>query len=87
MGGHPHVSIVVAEFLEVDYPSTYKAVIGRLTPKALKAITLIYDLMIKFPTPEGAGHVYQYDLRKCCNQSLRMVAKERRLPHIMLIKL
>ena len=48
VGEHSRVSIVMIEFLVVDYPSTFNGVIGRLLLKALKAIIYIYHLKMKF---------------------------------------
>ena len=47
-GEHPRVSIVIANFLVVDCPSAYNAIIGQPTLKVLKAITSIYHLTMKF---------------------------------------
>ena len=44
---------MMTEFLIVDYPSAFNGVIGRLLLKALKAVTSIYHLRMKFPTIEG----------------------------------
>ena len=57
VGEYPHVSMVMTEFLVVDYPSTFNEVVGRPLLKALKAVTLIYHLTNKFPTTEGTGKV------------------------------
>ena len=57
IGEHPRVSTVIADFLVVDSLSIYNTVIGRPTLKALKAITLIYHLTIKFPMAEGSGYI------------------------------
>ena len=54
---YPHMSIVVTKFLVVDCASAYNVVFGRLTLKALKAVTSIYHLMMKLPTPEEIGYV------------------------------
>ena len=57
MGEHPRVSIVVAEFLVIDFLLVYKLVIGCLTLKILKLVTSIYYLTMKFPTPDEMKHV------------------------------
>ena len=53
--------------------------------KALKAITSIYHLTMKFPTVEGTEEVRssQYDSREYYNKSLKLAEKERRLPKKM----
>ena len=35
--------------------SSYNAIIGRPTLVAMKAVTSIYHLCLKFPTPRGVG--------------------------------
>ena len=57
VGEHPRVSIVVANFLVVDYSSAINGIIGRPLLKILKVVTSIYHLTIKFPTTEGIGKV------------------------------
>ena len=48
---------MMTEFLVVDCPYAFNGVIGRLLLKALKVITSIYHLMMKFPIDEGTGQV------------------------------
>ena len=81
----PKVSIVVSEFLVIDYLSVVNKIIGRLLLKALKAVTSIYHLTMKFLNVEGMGQVQgsQYDLRECYNKSLKLVEKERKFPQKM----
>ena len=57
MREHPIVSTVMIEFLVVDYPSVVRGIIGRQLLKALKAVTSIYHLTMKFPTTEGMEQV------------------------------
>ena len=68
----------------VNCPSAINGIIRRLFLKALKAVTSIYHLTMKFPTIEGTGVVRgsQYDLRECYNKSLKLVEKDSRLPRI-----
>ena len=49
VGEHPRVSNIMTEFLVVDFLSAFIGVIGRPLLKALKAITSIYHLKMKFP--------------------------------------
>lgn len=51
MGEHPHQTHAMTDFLMVNRLTMYNVVIGCPTLKKLKAITLIYYLMMKFPTP------------------------------------
>ena len=75
---HLWESTMMREFLIVDYPSAVNGIIGSPLLKALKAVTSIYYLMMKFPTTEGAGQVRgsQYDSRECYNKSLKPAGKE-----------
>lgn len=63
VGEHPRVSTMIVDFLVVDYMFSYNAVIRWPMLKALKAITSIYHLAMKFPIAEGIGNVHgsQYD--------------------------
>ena len=72
---------VVANFLIVDCQSSINGMIGRSILKALKAVTSIYHLTVKFPTSEGIGEVRgnQYNSRECYNKSLRTAKKDCRL--------
>ena len=85
LGEHPRLSTVMVEFLIIDCPSAFNGVIGRPLLKALKAITSIYHLTMKFPSMEETGQVRgtQYDSRECYNKSIKLAEKERRLPQIM----
>ena len=57
VGEHPQVSIVITEFLVVDCLSAINRITGRPLMKALKAVTSIDHLTIKFPIVEGTGEV------------------------------
>ena len=39
----------------VEAPSTYNIILGRPTFNQAKAVVLTYNLVIKFPTPQGTG--------------------------------
>ena len=67
VGKHPRVSTIVTEFLVVYYPLAFNGIIRRPLLKALKAITSIHCLMMKFPTATGIGQVRgkQWDTREC----------------------
>ena len=71
---------VITKFLMDDCPLAINEIIGRSLLKALKAVTLIYHLTMKFLTAEGTDEVRgsQYDSRKCYNKSLKLAEKERR---------
>ena len=57
VGEHPRVSTVMTEFLVMECPSTFNRIVGRPLLKALKVVTSIYHLTIKFPTANGNEHV------------------------------
>ncbi|XP_059428567.1 uncharacterized protein LOC132162341 [Corylus avellana] len=70
----PKQSTIMVDFLVVDRPSAYNAIIGRPSLNKLKAATSTYHLKMKFPTNEGVGEVKgdQVAARKCNNTSLKM---------------
>ena len=72
VGEHPRTSTILFNFLVVDASSSINRIIGRPLLKALKAATLIYHLIMKFPTTEGTSEVQgnQYDSRECYNKFL-----------------
>ena len=53
VGEYPRVSIVVTKFHVLDCLSVVNGIIGRPILKALKALTSIYHLTIKFLIAEG----------------------------------
>ena len=81
VGEYPKQSCVVADFLLIDQPSAFNAVLGRPSLRALKAITSIYHLLMKFPTPNVVGQVRgnQDKVRRCYNQAVRSASKPRQV--------
>ena len=77
VGDYPTQSCVMANFLVIDQPSAFNVVLGRPSLKALKAITSIYHLLMKFPTPSSLGKVQgnQDEARRCCNQAIRNISR------------
>lgn len=63
----PRTSTIMIEFLVVDYPFTFNAVLGRPSIKALKVVTSIYNLAMKFQISKGIGILKGslWDMRKC----------------------
>ncbi|GFZ05183.1 hypothetical protein Acr_17g0007550 [Actinidia rufa] len=53
----PHQITVWQDFIVVDYPSPYNAILGRPTLGGTRAITSTYHLKIKFPISTGVGEV------------------------------
>jgi hypothetical protein len=72
----PRLSIVMVDFLIVDRPSVYNAIIGRPALNKLIAATLTYYLIMKFPIREGVGEVMgdQLVVRRCYNISMKKVS-------------
>ncbi|KAL5575483.1 hypothetical protein UlMin_017182 [Ulmus minor] len=53
LGTHPCQHIQSVNFVVVDCPSSYNAIIGRPTLNAIRAVTSTYHLLVKFPTVGG----------------------------------
>ncbi|XP_059436572.1 uncharacterized protein LOC132169571 [Corylus avellana] len=73
VGTAPKLKTVKVDFLVVDRPGAYNAIIGRPDLNKLKAVTATYHLMMKFPIEEGVGEVKgdQTQARRCYNTSLK----------------
>ena len=80
VGTYPRISSVMANFLVVDFPLAFNAMLGRPTLRELQAITSICHLLMKFPTSNGVGQVRgcQSDARECYNNSLRAAKKNKK---------
>uniref|UniRef100_A0A2N9EW67 Integrase catalytic domain-containing protein n=1 Tax=Fagus sylvatica TaxID=28930 RepID=A0A2N9EW67_FAGSY len=67
--GAPLVGFTV-EFLVVDCPSAYNAIIEQPTLNRLLAVTSTYHFLLKFPTEHGIGEVRgdQIAAKECYNQ-------------------
>ncbi|XP_059436758.1 uncharacterized protein LOC132169816 [Corylus avellana] len=74
-GTTPKQKTVMVNFLVIDRPGAYNAIISRPALNKLKAVTSTYHLMMKFPT-EGVGEVKgdQTQARRCYNTSLKRVS-------------
>ena len=77
IGTYPKQVSKIVDFLVVDYPSTYNAIIGRPMLNRLQAVTSTYHLLIKFPTEHGIGEVKgdQIAARECYLASLGIEGK------------
>ena len=73
------------DFLVVNYLSGYNGVLGRPLLRALKAVTSIHYLTMKFLIIVGTGQVRrrQWDSRECYNKSLELTDKRKELPQTM----
>ena len=76
---YPRQSCVMTDFLVIDQPSAFNAVLGRLSLRVLRAITSIHHLLIKFLTPRGVGEVKgdQQESRQCYHQAVKAASKPR----------
>ena len=57
LGEAPRMVTIVINFLVIKYPSAYNGIFGRLLLRALKAVTSIHCLTMKFPTTAGTSQV------------------------------
>jgi BarA-like signal transduction histidine kinase len=66
-GTYPKQATKKVDFLVVDCPSAYNVIIGRPTLNRLRAVTLTYHLLVRFPTENGIGEMKgdQAMARKC----------------------
>ena len=57
IGQGEHTITVMADFLVVDQPSAYNAIIGRPLMKKTNMVSVVYCLTVKFSTPTGVGYI------------------------------
>ena len=69
----------MVNFLLVDQPSTYNAIIGRPTLNALRVIVSTYHLTMKFPIGDLVGEVRgdQAESRQCYAMSTKVTEKHK----------
>ncbi|XP_050249411.1 uncharacterized protein LOC126696755 [Quercus robur] len=74
VGAYPRQVTKDVNFLVVDCPSSYNAIIGRPTLNSWKAVTSTYHLSVKFPTEHRVGQVQgdQLAARECYLAMLAM---------------
>ena len=74
IGQGEHTTTVTADFLVVDQPSAYNAIIGRPLMKKTNMVSAVYCLTIKFPTPTGVGYIKadQATARQCHIQAIHL---------------
>ena len=53
----PRMTTVMIDFLAVKCPSAFNEVLGKPLLKALKVVTLIHSLIMKFPIAAEVGQV------------------------------
>jgi hypothetical protein len=75
-GTAPRLSTIIVDFLVVDRPSAYNAIIGRPALNKLRAMTSTYHLIMKFPIEEGFGVVRgnQLAARRYYNLSMKKIS-------------
>ena len=57
LGEYPRQSCVMVDFLVIDQPSAFNAVLRRPSLRESRVVTSIHHLLMKFPTPLGVGKV------------------------------
>ena len=69
----------MVDFLLVNQPSAYNAIIGRPTLNAIQAIASTYHLAMKFPIGNLVGEVRcdQVEARQCYAMSTRVAEKHK----------
>jgi hypothetical protein len=74
-GTVPRLSTMILDFLVINRPSAYNAIVGRLALNKLRAATSTYHLMMKFPIEEGVGVVRgdQLVAMRCYNISMKKI--------------
>ena len=67
------------DFLVIDQPSAFNAVLGRPSLKELRAITSIHHLLMKFSTSQVVDEVKgdQQEARQCYHQVVKVASKPR----------
>ncbi|KAL5582898.1 hypothetical protein UlMin_015340 [Ulmus minor] len=87
LGSSPCQHIQAVDFVLVDCPSLYNAIIGRPTLNKIRAVTSTYHLLVKFPTVGGIGilrgdqtesrEIYEAANRSAQVQGIKSLAKSR----------
>ncbi|KAL5555088.1 hypothetical protein UlMin_037324 [Ulmus minor] len=87
LGSSPYQHIQAVDFVLVDCPSPYNAIIGRPTLNKIRVVTSTYHLLVKFPTVGGIGilrgdqtesrEIYEAANRSVQVQGIKSSAKSR----------
>ncbi|XP_074357164.1 uncharacterized protein LOC141696911 [Apium graveolens] len=74
----PYVATQIAIFMVVDQSCAYNVIVGRPLMRAMRMVTSIHHMTVKFPTPTGVGFlkICQYKSRVCYNHALRAAGSE-----------
>ena len=74
IGQGKHTTTVTTDFLLVDQPSAYNAIIGRPLMKKTNMVSTVYCLTVKFPTPTEVGYIKadQATARQCHIQAIHL---------------
>ncbi|XP_074352197.1 uncharacterized protein LOC141691371 [Apium graveolens] len=78
LGEEPYMATQIVMFTIVDQPCAYNVIVGRPLMRAMRMVTSIHHMTVKFPTPTGIGFLKscQYESRVCYNQALRAAELE-----------
>ena len=57
IGQGEHIVTKMVDFLVVDQPSVYIAIIDRPLMKKINMVSMVYYIMIKFSTPTEVGYI------------------------------
>ena len=79
LGEYPRQSCVMVDFLVIDQPLAFNAVMGRPSLRELRAITSIHHLLMKFRTSQRVGEAKgdQQESRQCYHQAMKAASKLR----------
>ena len=85
LGEPPWAVTVVINFFAMKCSLAFNEVLGRPLLRALKAVTSIHCLTMKFPTAAGIGQVRgrQHDSKECYSKSLKLAKMGLELPQAM----
>ena len=74
IGQGEHIVTVMADFLVVDQPFAYNAIIGRPLMKKTNMVSTIYCLTVKFPTLTRVGYIKadQITAQQCHIQTIHL---------------
>ena len=79
LGKYPRQSCVIVNFLVIDQPLAFNAVLGKSSLRELRAITSVHHLLMKFPTSHRVGELKgdQQEARQCYHWAVKVASKQR----------
>ncbi|XP_034217561.1 uncharacterized protein LOC117629133 [Prunus dulcis] len=80
IGAAPQRTTITTPFLIVDCPTTYNVILGRPALAQMRAFISTHMLLLKFPTPNGAGTVScdQLSSRSCYASAVKSTNRQHR---------